>query len=1247
MKSRAAVLADRLNKLNREICAEEMALAEEEERISAEHSRRLAQLEDDKRHALKVSEAEMEKKSSGSHARVKQALSEHDKNHQAIEQKVKDLMKSKARDQSEMESSLAEKIEALEYKKGEFQHIREFIPRKYLKKYACSKLEEQLTEIDALESLLNKVLDDTLWSTVKGVIGVDGYYSRKSMACDLCYKIDCSLAYLDSQIQLAQKEQAQELSRLESEIEKRIKALHDEDAASSRAAQAAKDNEIEFRKDQLSLKDDETARIESEYRQACSNENREYEQKVKEVDQASISIKAKFEEALSHLNIPSFLQSEYEKITLLGGTRNSWDVFDAFPASIPPAFPLGFIGYHIDATGDKRSVLEARLKSCLSPKALSGFAYDTAETPSMYWTVYSSSNPAHIAGFRFIISSRAKLLPFGMLRVLFCDPKMKGMNLGWLKDWANDSRGRVVFSDVATTSSEIEACLKRENENLGEIGMAIPPYNNVAEFNASNPDTPIPLTMIIVNDVDDEFLSQYSIETLRAIAVNGKKFGYSILVTSHSLDEIEEDSRKRTLSKLEKEFEHIEETADGSYILSNGNDFAFFDDDFITRDFIRSFANKYHEVQAERESSVIETDIRLFITPEGKSSSGRKHIIEADGMMEGISVPYAVNAKGEVINFHIGRQPDYHVLATGSIGSGKSNLFHVLINSIAANYYPNEIELWLMEFKGVDFSAYRNTRLPHITMIGLSEDADFRHSLFEKIELEFKIKRTALLDAAHVKRIDEYNALSEKPAYCSQYPEGCPEYLPHVVLIIDELGVISKQFSADEARKFSEMLALYRSHGLYVLMANQTVDTKKPLIEEFENVRGRIGLPNQDDSEFRKLFPNDFLSSGMPPAYNLKRGQAVQYSEGKYDLVQIPYIDPETIASVSRAAISEFGQGAMTIVEQNDPRPVYDPDEIERLVSKQPLANDIAQCFVGQAVSLVNTHKPIGLKRDFFQNILIIGSNEDLKYSTSVGFGLSILEQEGHVLVVSHKKSPMHDAYKAFCKSMNCEFAETVEATYKLIEALSERAETISPALLIIDSGSSLFDELELEIETIKQDKAHKKVSTKPASLTVVGVDNDLASDEETQARLKFAEFAAFRNQLRKAHNTNGDNQSMQHSELTLEEIKECLHKIIKRGSLDGLHCCWTDTTEPEFASKALFGFDWGSRKTSQVFGHRITTALAHQDASIARNLGFGEQPLDMSLSNQEKIVVYSDETGNVCKYKPYAMPWLSKEGVC
>lgn len=54
------------------------------------------------------------------------------------------------------------------------------------------------------------------------------------------------------------------------------------------------------------------------------------------------------------------------------------------------------------------------------------------------------------------------------------------------------------------------------------------------------------------------------------------------------------------------------------------------------------------------------------------------------------------------------------MLIAGKTGSGKSTLLHVMVTNLALWYAPDQVELYLVDFKqGVEFKTYVTHHLPH------------------------------------------------------------------------------------------------------------------------------------------------------------------------------------------------------------------------------------------------------------------------------------------------------------------------------------------------------------------------------------------------------------------------------------------------------------------------------------------------------------------------------------------------------
>ena len=78
----------------------------------------------------------------------------------------------------------------------------------------------------------------------------------------------------------------------------------------------------------------------------------------------------------------------------------------------------------------------------------------------------------------------------------------------------------------------------------------------------------------------------------------------------------------------------------------------------------------------------------------------------------GIDVPLGRAGATRRQSFSLGQGTAQHVLIAGKTGSGKSTLLHALITNLALLYSPDEVELYLIDFKkGVEFKIYATHRL--------------------------------------------------------------------------------------------------------------------------------------------------------------------------------------------------------------------------------------------------------------------------------------------------------------------------------------------------------------------------------------------------------------------------------------------------------------------------------------------------------------------------------------------------------
>jgi DNA segregation ATPase FtsK/SpoIIIE, S-DNA-T family len=177
----------------------------------------------------------------------------------------------------------------------------------------------------------------------------------------------------------------------------------------------------------------------------------------------------------------------------------------------------------------------------------------------------------------------------------------------------------------------------------------------------------------------------------------------------------------------------------------------------------------------------------------------------------GLDVQIGVDSRGEPQHFVMGVRGVHHGLVGGDVRMGKTNLLHVLISQLALKYPPEELELYLLDFKEVEFDAYLTERLPHARAITSRTDREFGLGMLRRFHEEIN-RRARLCRAAKVTDLADY-----------RHETGLP--LPRALVVMDEFQVL---FSAEDrlAREAGQLLADIAKRGaafgLHLLLATQS-----------------------------------------------------------------------------------------------------------------------------------------------------------------------------------------------------------------------------------------------------------------------------------------------------------------------------------------------------------------------------------------------------------------------------------------
>ena len=84
----------------------------------------------------------------------------------------------------------------------------------------------------------------------------------------------------------------------------------------------------------------------------------------------------------------------------------------------------------------------------------------------------------------------------------------------------------------------------------------------------------------------------------------------------------------------------------------------------------------------------------------------------------------------------------YHAFVIGETGSGKSRFLHDIIINMIAKYSPEDVELYLMDFKGVEFNPYRDIKHSRVILVDRADERityEVIRELQDKMEQRQKI----------------------------------------------------------------------------------------------------------------------------------------------------------------------------------------------------------------------------------------------------------------------------------------------------------------------------------------------------------------------------------------------------------------------------------------------------------------------------------------------------------------------------
>ncbi len=466
--------------------------------------------------------------------------------------------------------------------------------------------------------------------------------------------------------------------------------------------------------------------------------------------------------------------------------------------------------------------------------------------------------------------------PLVQLEVILIDALSLGGIFNLSRKLLNKDNDFIYQQRILTESKETEEALKHLYEYLKvNLQEKLAGFRDFAHYNEEKEDR-LPLKALFLSGVDA--LSQNALYYLEKIMRFGSKNGVLSFVN------LESEKNNKSAEDLKKHAEFFKDTT--SFERLKYLNIEVINDQGIKSQHMQDFADEikaYYRQKKEvkRELKDLQKDEKFW----------------TESSQYEVSVPVGWDINHKEVCFEIGSVQN-HTLICGRSGSGKSNFLHVLIQNLAFYYAPNEVQLFLLDYKeGVEFNAYTDPILEHARLVSVASSVGYGMSFLSWLCKEMQ-KRAELFKQFNVKDLSDYRK---------------HEKMPRLIVVIDEFQVL---FSDNKSTKAVEghlntLLKKGRSYGVHLVLATQTMRGTDINPSFKAQIANRIALPMDAEDSSSVL--------GDDAACELVRPEGIFNNNGgnrKYHTkMSIPKA-PDDFKSFLTKIHAEFNQRNLTLIDR-------------------------------------------------------------------------------------------------------------------------------------------------------------------------------------------------------------------------------------------------------------------------------------------------------------------------------------------
>ena len=792
---------------------------------------------------------------------------------------------------------------------------------------------------------------------------------------------------------------------------------------------------------------------------------------------------------------------------------------------------------------------------------------------------------------RMLLLKLFMAFPAGKLEATMIDPLELGETFS-LFTKLGEEQSRIIDTKIWSQEKDITECINILRQKLETMTQA---YGNDKETRLKKE----PVRVLAITDFPTGF-TQSALRDLQAIVRKSASYGVCVLIWANTEEIAKLQSSQQSIFNEIKNMLQVASVKDNALILES----ARYPGVKLTLD---SMADaKAHS------SEIINTLVKGIHTSQKKIE---RFVDMFDGIedpnnwfgensIDELAIPIGIKGANSIVKMTVGKTDGstaHHALIAGQTGAGKSTLLHTIIMSTLLNYSPDEVQMYLVDFKeGVEFKTYSKLNLPSIRVVAIDCEREFGLNILKELQKEMK------------RRYDLFKRDADREEI-SEYRKVCGVKLPKLLVVFDEVQELFRGGTDDSLSKecetlLSELLTLGRAAGIHIVLASQNfnlISSIKPVL--FSHAAIRIAIKGSEESA------RSVLGDGNPGAKQLQDGAAgaAVYNDcsGKESanvVFQIAYLDkPDRAAYLQKLSSLQNSEEFVT-EHKNKTRILLTNAEddifnvFNQFIKNKKVSapdDDVShyRLTIGDGFELHRKFK-LGLCRQSKENLMIIGNDEKRAAAIFYFSVMSVLYEE----LCNEDMCKHNRLINLIDLSVEEDYAEPGNTTFKHLErcfpkqikraTMREMAEMISETHDALVRRMDGFDQSNerLFLMFFGVNRAHKLLSMAVSS-------EDMYSD------------------------SYGDEAKL--------DIRTKLSEIMKHGPRYGINCIF-----------------WGEslNATTKIMGNYIDRDFAHRIA-FSTDKDTYEQ-LVMEMSGQllrPTTAVYMDVENDVknTHFRPYEIP--------